>query len=451
MKMWMALVALAGLVGCAESTVDDGTGSNNTTSDMCVDQDGDTYFGLTAACPMGDDCNDFSTAVNPGKPEIPGNGLDDDCKDGDAVPEITCADADNDNFRDIACGGRDCDDTNPDIKPRAVEICGNGIDEDCEGGDLACAENCTDADNDGFGIAGSMGCPGGDEIDCYDASDLVFPGAPEICNSVDDNCVDGIDECALEGQVCAGDGGTCQGGSGAQCENNDDCAGSKLTCDPTTSPKLCKGAEDAPCAVASDCVAGLACENDVCTGNFCATNTCSGQYDVCYREAGRCVECPIFDPDPATQDAACPTFEQCTPGGWCAENWDVPAPAPAANTTTDIYQASLALAECWNTRKPLKAKDLCFAFFVSSQVAAAITETMMEDAYLDGDMDAILNTEQDDALHDMWGPGIFNVQELTWKADLEPGTAKEVCVWYEPGGFLGGEKLVIDRCENFAP
>lgn len=450
MKKWMVLAGLFALVGCAESSVESGNnGTNGETN--CVDQDGDGYSGLSVSCPTGDDCNDFSTAANPGRQEIPGNGIDDDCKDGDAVPDITCPDADNDNFRAASCGGRDCNDSDPNIKPRAVEICGNNIDEDCDGSDQACAENCIDNDNDGYGAAGSMGCPGGDEVDCDDNNMAINPGSVELCNGVDDNCVGGVDECALEGQVCTGNGGQCQGGSGAQCENNDDCVGSKLTCDYEVSPKLCKGAEGAACGTAADCVSGLTCENSTCTGNFCATNVCSGQYDVCYREAGRCVECPIFDPDPFTQDAACPGFEQCTPGGWCAENWDVPAPATAGNTTTDIYQASLALAECWNTRKPAGDKDMCFAFFVSSQIGSPITEQKMEDAYLDGDMDGILTPDQDDALNDMWGPGLFNVQELTWKADLQPGTAKEVCVWYEPGGFLGGEKIVIDKCENYTP
>lgn len=32
----------------------------------------------------------------------------------------------------------DCDDTNPDVHPGAVEICGDGLDNDCEGGDEEC-------------------------------------------------------------------------------------------------------------------------------------------------------------------------------------------------------------------------------------------------------------------------------------------------------------------------
>lgn len=47
--------------------------------------------------------------------------------------ETVCQDRDGDGFLDRACGGDDCDDSNPEIFPGAEEICGDNIDNDCDG------------------------------------------------------------------------------------------------------------------------------------------------------------------------------------------------------------------------------------------------------------------------------------------------------------------------------
>ena len=44
-----------------------------------------------------------------------------------------CPDTDGDGYDDEACGGDDCDDTDPAVSPDADEICDNGIDDDCDG------------------------------------------------------------------------------------------------------------------------------------------------------------------------------------------------------------------------------------------------------------------------------------------------------------------------------
>lgn len=58
-------------------------------------------------------------------------GGTDTCQSGVCTPP-TCPDADGDTYTDSACGGDDCDDTDPNINPGEVENCLNGIDDDCD-------------------------------------------------------------------------------------------------------------------------------------------------------------------------------------------------------------------------------------------------------------------------------------------------------------------------------
>lgn len=51
----------------------------------------------------------------------------------------------------------------------------------------ACA--CTDADGDGYNATGGCG-----PVDCNDTNSTIHPGAPEICNGIDDDCAGGIDD-----------------------------------------------------------------------------------------------------------------------------------------------------------------------------------------------------------------------------------------------------------------
>jgi hypothetical protein len=93
------------------------------------------------------DCDDANPAVRPGLPDVPGNGIDDDC-DGvvDGSVPTWYRDADGDGYGTdedsvtavaqpagyVAQAG-DCDDGSPSRHPDAVEVTDNGIDDDCDG------------------------------------------------------------------------------------------------------------------------------------------------------------------------------------------------------------------------------------------------------------------------------------------------------------------------------
>jgi hypothetical protein len=124
-----------------------------------------------------------------------------------------CGDVDGDGYADASCGGTDCDDNDPDVNPGAEEICGDGIDNNCDGSiDEGCV-SCPDADEDGYTDAACGG------VDCDDTDPLVNPGASEACDDgIDNDCdgfVDGFDSdcqlCVPTGEPCTSNAACCSG------------------------------------------------------------------------------------------------------------------------------------------------------------------------------------------------------------------------------------------------
>jgi len=126
----------------------------------CIDMDGDGYGIIGSTCPVqsppGSDCNDTpgsGFAIHPGVSEICGNGIDEDCSGGDLPCAATCVDNDLDTYDDcdptnpFDTDGQpaDCNDANPNIHPGATEVC-DGIDNNCMGG----PDEVCDNDNDNF-------------------------------------------------------------------------------------------------------------------------------------------------------------------------------------------------------------------------------------------------------------------------------------------------------------
>ncbi|MFM7201364.1 MAG: putative metal-binding motif-containing protein [Myxococcota bacterium] len=124
-------------------------------ADDCDDQDASIYSGADEQCDLLD--NDCDGTVD--------DGLD---QDGDGV---------------ASCAG-DCDDTRADVSPEAVELC-DARDNNCD----TKSDETFDADGDGFTTCGPDGDPNTSENqDCNDAEVTVYPGAPELCDELDNNC-----------------------------------------------------------------------------------------------------------------------------------------------------------------------------------------------------------------------------------------------------------------------
>ena len=96
----------------------------------------------------------------------------------DPVPP--CFDGDGDGAGDPACGGDDCDDSDPNNFPGNTEQC-DGQDNDCNG--LADADVSGEMDFDGDGW---LSCD-----DCADNDATVGPGMPELCDGLDNDCLGG--------------------------------------------------------------------------------------------------------------------------------------------------------------------------------------------------------------------------------------------------------------------
>ncbi len=192
-------------------TDDDGYGDDQNTIDSCSR--------LQGYVSVGGDCNDQASAIYPGAPETC-DGLDEDC-DGQIDEDVQTtfyADSDGDNYGDPqnamqGCqppegyldSDTDCNDTAPDIHPGASDVCGDGIDQDCNSYDLGCDQ----ADQDGDGVSQAQG-------DCNDADPQTYPNAPEACDGKDNDCNGQIDDLDADA-----DGSIALACGGSDCDDAD--------------------------------------------------------------------------------------------------------------------------------------------------------------------------------------------------------------------------------------
>lgn len=142
-----------------------------------TDADGDGWY---AGLGPQSDCDDADFETNPGALELCGDGRDNDC-DGSFDGADGCVELDRDG--DGFTPPFDCDDFQAGVNPKAPELCRDGFDNDCNGlfdaADAACP---FDADGDGYTS----------EVDCDDTNALIHPDHPELCGDGFDNNCDGL-------------------------------------------------------------------------------------------------------------------------------------------------------------------------------------------------------------------------------------------------------------------
>ena len=342
-----------------------------------------------------------------------------------------CADRDNDGYLagdDCEPGPpRDCND-DPDnggafVNPGQEESC-NNIDDNCD----------DEIDNDiesvfcslQFGVcAGSVSqCFEGQFLDCeeaglYGESYQSTSSGPEVCDGLDNNCNDEVDEdCECEPgvvQACGEDLGICKRGiqvcaddytfgpcvvaeEGAECETNDTCGESAFCVDEVTNPyesiddecarrgddacsrRVCRAlATDLACEDAEGCAETEACVEGYCQQRVTSSEneSCNGIDDDCDGRvdnfgSGVCDTCPFGM-----------VFVSAVGGGsgrgFCIDAYEASRADATEESLGEIETFSTARAGVipWTGLTPDEADEVCEASALRTAISGAVPQRFL--------------------------------------------------------------------------
>lgn len=261
-----------------------------------------------------------------------------------------------------------------------------------------------DADLDDFGDPQNLviGCAAPDgyvtnNTDCNDVCPTCFPGSTEVCDSVDNNCLNGIDETG-----CSGDGGVdgCMprlwyrdmdqdsygradmtvvscippvGYTARSGDCNDSCGtcfeGNPETCGDGLDNNCVSGVDDgcasdagvesgpmclpleSPCASVASCCGGTTVECRMIQGNGAPSRCCIGQGGACASSEECCgaMACSgiLFGGicQGNANGSTCTSGRDCT-SGYCLSQQCAAAPACSTLTTQEMCAANSACKFC---------------------------------------------------------------------------------------------------------
>ena len=262
--------------GCAPAAAPCPAAECDESGDRCgeclvPDRDGD---GVDSTACEGTDCDDSDPDRYPGHAELcDEEGHDEDCDpltlggrdaDGDGAVAAACCNVTGSGER--VCG-TDCDDAVAGTSPLATEVC-NATDDDCDGAvdETVILTLWEDADGDGFGTDDPAAIPtracseSANRViargDCDDAAPGRNPGAPEVCNAIDEDC-DGLTDDVFDGVVACVSGTSRPCATACGVDGTAACRADCLGFEACVGTEVCNGCDDDADGARDE---GFACE-----------------------------------------------------------------------------------------------------------------------------------------------------------------------------------------------